>query len=279
MGKIAFLTDSTSGILRNELKDVFVVPLGTNIGGVEYIDNIDLSTDQFYEILKTKNDGAKSFQPSPKSFHEVYQKIINCDYEHIIAIHPSSELTGTYQQSVAISQDYDIDVTVIDSRIGDYPIRRMIEEGIKAIKMGKTYSFTVKMLKDLVNKSRLILYPENLQQLMRSGRLSRSQAIIAGMLNIQLITEFEKGKLIPIKKTRTKKKAWDFISQKIVSEISEDNPSKIGVSYAGDRKASIPIIKFIKDTFPEKIVECYPLVPVAGVHTGYGTIAISWIKA
>lgn len=50
MEKIAFLTDSTSGIRADEYKDVFIVSLGTIIDGKEYIDNKDIEIDDFYML-------------------------------------------------------------------------------------------------------------------------------------------------------------------------------------------------------------------------------------
>ncbi|PTG88125.1 hypothetical protein BU645_11710 [Staphylococcus chromogenes] len=119
MEKIAFLTDSTSGIRADEYKDVFIVSLGTIIDGKEYIDNKDIEIDDFYMLLKENGDDAKTFQPSPKAFESAYQEIVNLGYTHVIAIHASKELTGTINQSKMISQQFEIKSTVIDSKIGD----------------------------------------------------------------------------------------------------------------------------------------------------------------
>lgn len=278
MEKIAFLTDSTSGIRVDEYDDVFIVSLGTIIDGKEYIDNTDIDTDDFYMLLEKNGDGAKTFQPSPEAFESTYQKIVNLGYTHVIAIHASKELTGTFNQSQMISQQFEIETTVIDSKIGDYPLRRMIEEAIKLKNTNASYDKIVNQVLKYTEKPKLILSPKNLDQLKKSGRLSRSQSLIAGILNIQLVIEFDNGKIYPIKKSRTKKKSWDFIHKKLVKEINNDNPIKIGVSYAGSKEGLEELVNWLKQQFPQKTIDTYPLVPVAGVHTGFGTIAISWIQ-
>ncbi|TDM02457.1 DegV family protein [Macrococcus carouselicus] len=279
MEKIAFMTDSASGFGLTEHPDVFVVPMGVIVNDQEYVDYRDIQTHEFYDLLKDYGNGAKTFQPSPQSFHDTYQKIVDNGYTHVIAIHATKELTGTYQSSEMTSREFDIESTVINSNVGDYPLRRMVEEGVRLSEAGESYAAIVTKVKEYAEEPSLIIYPKNLQQLKNSGRVSRSQGIIAGLLNIQLIIEFEDGKLYPIEKIRSKKKALNFIHNKITKEITEDNPSKIGVSYAGEHEEADLMVEWLKDRFPDKTIEKHPLVHVAGVHTGYGTIAIGWIKA
>ncbi|WJP98104.1 DegV family protein [Macrococcus bovicus] len=279
MEKIAFITDSASGFGIHEHPDVYVVPMGVVLNNQEYVDYIDIQTDEFYDKLQTYGDGAKTFQPSRQKFHETYQKIVDSGYTHVIAIHATQEMTGTYESSEMASREFDIESTVINSKIGDYPERRMIEEGVKAAEAGIPYEEIVQRIKDFTKDPVLMIYPKNLNQLKNSGRVSKSQGIIAGILNIQLILDFEDGKLYPIEKIRSKKKALSFIHGKLESRIEQDNPSKIGVSYAGEHSEADQLIAWLKERYPEKTIEKYPLVHVAGVHTGFGTIAIGWIKA
>ncbi|TDL98072.1 DegV family protein [Macrococcus brunensis] len=279
MTKIAFITDSASGFGIDEHPDVFVVPMGVIVNEKQYIDYIDIQTEEFYDLLKDYGNGAKTFQPSPQSFHDTYQKAVDQGYTHIIAIHATKELTGTYQSSEMTSREFNIESTVINSNVGDYPLRRMVEEGVKASEAGESYEAIVSKIRELADDPYLILYPKDLNQLKNSGRVSRSQGIIAGLLNIQLIIEFEGGKLYPIEKIRSKKKALKFIHEHIAEEIAQDNPSRIGVSYAGEEEEADLMVAWLNEQYPDKTIDKYPLVHVAGVHTGYGTIAVGWVRA
>jgi len=277
--KIAFITDSASGFDINEHPDVYVVPMGVVLNNKEFVDYIDIQTDEFYEQLRTYGDGAKTFQPSRQKFHDTYQKVVDKGYTHVIAVHATRDLTGTYESSEMASREFDIESTVINSRIGDYPERRMVEEGVKAAEAGVSYQEIVERIKQYAEDAVLMIYPKNLTQLKNSGRVSKSQGIIAGILNIQLILDFKNGKLYPIEKIRSKKKALSFIHGKLESRIEQDNPSKIGVSYAGEHEEADQLIEWLKERYLDKTIEKKPLVHVAGVHTGYGTITIGWIKA
>ncbi|MCE3021034.1 DegV family protein [Staphylococcus pasteuri] len=278
MNKIAFITDSSSGIGLHEYSDVYVVPMGTRINNKDYTDMVDISSQEFFELLKQYENGATTFQPTPQSFIDTYQKVIDDGYTHVIAIHATSALTGACEQSKSVSRDFDIESTIIDSMTGDYPLRRMVEEGIKAKNNNESYQAIIDKVNDLQNASTLIFYPKNLNQVKNSGRLSRSKALIAGILNIQIIIEFQKGKIVLADKLRTKKKAFNYLINKLKDEITRDNPSKVGVSYTGEHETADSIIKFLKEKFPNKIIEKNPLINVGAVHTGYGTVAIGWIN-
>lgn len=60
----------------------------------------------------------------------MYDHIESLGYTHVIAIHPSSELTGSFQNSVKASQESSLTCAVIDSRIGSYPMKAMINKGM-----------------------------------------------------------------------------------------------------------------------------------------------------
>lgn len=54
MSKVAILTDSNSGITQAQSKDmgVTVIPMPFFIDGVEYLEDINLTQEEFYEKLK-----------------------------------------------------------------------------------------------------------------------------------------------------------------------------------------------------------------------------------
>lgn len=278
MSKIAFITDSASGFQQGEHQDVYVVPMGVIINDQQYVDQVDISTEDFTTLLKDYGDGAKTFQPSPQSFHDTYQSIVDGGYTHIIAIHATKELTGTFQSSTITSRAFDIESTVIDSQIGSYPLRRLVEYGVELAEQGKSYEQIVEQVEQLSQSPTLFLYPKNLNQLKNSGRVSKAQGLLAGLLNIQLILAFDGGKIYPIEKSRSKKKVIAALQQKIAEKIRMDQPSKVGVIYTGEHEEADKVIDWLKEEFPNVTVEKEALVPVAGVHTGYGTLGIGWIN-
>src|SRR5699024_2295361 len=101
------------------------------IDGQAYRDGIEKTTEEVYEMLRESGEGAKTSQPTTGEFIQVYEALDNDDrYDAIIAIHASSELTGTYQSSIIASEAGSKPVHVIDSRIGSYPMAKMIQSAV-----------------------------------------------------------------------------------------------------------------------------------------------------
>src|SRR5699024_11285373 len=77
-------------------------------------------------------------QPAFGEFIKLYEKLKE-EYDYGIAIHASSELTGTYDSSKNASHQTGFPVEVIDSKIGAYALGKMIRNGVKFEQAGKSY--------------------------------------------------------------------------------------------------------------------------------------------
>ena len=117
MGKIAIVTDSLADVPEEFIKmyNVYVAPLVINIDGISYKDAVDLSKDDFYNLL---NEGKMptTSQVPPAEFIDMFEDLLK-SYECIIAILLSSKLSGTYQSAVIAKNTLNNDkIFIIDSR-------------------------------------------------------------------------------------------------------------------------------------------------------------------
>lgn len=276
--KLAWLIDTTTYIDQNvDKKDLFVVSLSTIINGKPYKDTEFESSKSFFKLLKENGNGAKTAQPTPQDFIEVYEQIEQEGYTHVIAIHPSSNLSGTYASSLSTSQTFSMETHVIDSGTGGFPQKALVEYGKKLLDDGLSFEGIKDKLESVKKSSELYLLPKNLHQLKNSGRVSNSKYILSGLLNIKLLLKLELGTIDLKLKSRGMKKIEAYLVQHI-NEAIKNGVQRIAVLHAGnDTEAHIwkeRILTINRNV--EVLIE--PLVPVASVHTGYGTIAIAWIN-
>ncbi|WP_335873019.1 DegV family protein [Bacillus sp. 2205SS5-2] len=275
--KIAWITDSTCSLSEEfiSLHNIEVIPLNVIFGDTSYKENIEITAEQFYEKLSASDALPKTSQPAIGEFVERFKELKE-KYEYGIAIHASSSLTGTYQGSLMAAEMVGFPVQVIDSKVGSYALGNMIEQGILLEKSGKSYETIVEYIRTLPDKARLYLVPGSLEQLQKGGRLSTTQTFIGNLLKLQLIIKFEDGKVILSEKVRTVKKV-----KKRLYEIFDEASHKIkeaSVVHGNDRS--------IAEEWKEELQKIYPnirftttiLSPVAGSHTGQGTMGLSWIK-
>ncbi|GGM35220.1 hypothetical protein GCM10011351_21540 [Paraliobacillus quinghaiensis] len=279
MKKIAWITDSTCGLSEEFIAkhNIFVLPMIVNINDISYREDIDISKDEIYNLLKDYGEGAKTSQPPYGDFVELYKKLKD-EYEIGIAIHASSELTGTYQSSISASKMFDFPVEVIDSKIGSYALGKMIANGIELESAGKTYEEIVEILKAYPNKTEMYLLPENLEQLKRSGRVSTTQTVFANLLQINLLLRFYNGKVMVEEKIRSKKRAKRRLFQIVEDAYKEGQFEEICIMHAGVKGQAEKWKEELENVHAGLKIRIEALVPVAGVHTGYGTMSISWLK-
>lgn len=281
MQKIAIVTDSAAGLGHEytDEHDIRVLPMTVIIDGRAYRDGMDKTTEEVYDMLEESGEGAKTSQPNIGEFIDVYEALDDDDrYDAIIAIHASSELTGTYQSSISASEDVSKPVHVIDSRIGSYPMARMIQAAVEGRNSDEALVDIVQKVKDMTSGAQLYLLPQSFSQLRKSGRLSASQSMLASLLNIHIKLMFDDGKVIVGEKVRTKKKMINATMDKLEEHVKQDAVKTLAIVHAGNET----LIKEWKERVENRLsgidLVVQPLVTVAGVHAGHGTIGFGFIK-
>lgn len=279
MKKIAWITDSSCGLSPEFAREnnVFIVPLNVVINGKSYKEDIDITKDEFYQLLKEHGDDAKTSQPAFGDFLELYERLKE-GYDHGIAIHASSQLTGTYQSSISAAEMTGFKAEVIDSKMGDYALGSMIKKGIQYVKEGYSLDQVVSKLRELPDRAQMYLMPQNLEQLRKSGRVSTAQSLFASLLNIHLILGFDNGKVVVKDKVRIKKRAKKKMFQLLQEAMEKYELKEICIQHAGVREQAEVWKNEIQELYQELIIHIQTLVPVAGVHTGHGTMCISWLR-
>lgn len=279
MQKCAWITDSTSGLSEEFIKEhnIYVLPLNVIVNGVSYKENIELTADEFYEKLSEHGEGAMTSQPAFGEFVNLYEELKE-KYDYGIAIHASKMLTGTYESSKMASKQTGFPVEVIDSKMGNYALAKMIKNGLEMQAQGKTYEEIVAKLQSFPEEAEMFLLPESLEQMKRSGRVSAPTAMFASLLNINIILGFDNGKVVVKDRVRTKKRAERRLFSMITEAIDKHKLDEISVMHAGMKDKALKWKQDIEAMHDQLKVQIDTLVPVAGVHAGYGTMAVSWLK-
>lgn len=256
---------------------IYVIPLNVIINGVSYKENIDLTNEDFYEKLKEPNVDAKTSQPAYGKFVRLYEKLMET-YDCGIALHASSSLTGTYQSSIRAAEQTGFPVEVIDSKIGNYALKKILLNGLERSKQGMSYEDVVREMRQETNQTEMYLMPASFEQMRKSGRVSTTQAVLASLLNIQILLCFEDGKVVIADKVRTKKRAKKKLFDIINEAINKDKVKEVCLMHSGVLEKANSWKEELEQIHKQVKVKIETLVPVAGVHTGFGTMAVSWLR-
>ncbi|WHY01304.1 DegV family protein [Neobacillus sp. DY30] len=276
--KIAWITDTTASLSKEfiEKHHIHVIPLHVVINDTYYKETIDISAEDFYERMKNEEGKFQSSQPNIGDIVDLYERLKE-EYDFGVAIHASSTLTGTYQTSVMAAEMAGFKLFAIDSRTGSFPLSFLVKRGIELVEQGHEIGEVVDRLNNLREHTRLFLVPSNLDQLHKSGRVSGSQKILASLFNIKPILSIEDGAAKIKDKVRTEKKALAWLVNHLKEDLDTKAVQKVAIVHANDREKADGLERIINETFPAIETEKLMLITVAGVHTGVGTLGLSWV--
>ncbi|MDI6860466.1 MAG: DegV family protein [Caldisericia bacterium] len=197
---IKIVTDSTWDFDEETRKehDIEVVPLYLTIKGKRYREGVDISNEEFYEIMKTSEKLPQTSQPTPFDFVDVYKKLLK-EFEKIISIHISSKLSGTYNSALIAKNEIDKDnrITVIDSKNASGALGLIVYFASLLKKEGKAFNEIVEGVKKAIDKIVTIFVLDNLKALEMGGRIGKAKYLIGTILNFKPVLSLKNGIIEP----------------------------------------------------------------------------------
>lgn len=279
MKKIAWITDTAAQLDENFIRkhDVYVLPLSVVFSDGEYRESIDLTQEEFYGKLREADVSPKTSQPAIGDMLALYEKLQSDGYDLAIALHLSSGLSGTFATAQSAAEMAELKVYPIDSKIGSFPMVKMIETGAELFAEGKDAEEVVATLKHMADKSHLSFIPSSLKQLHKSGRVSGTQAFLSNILNIKLVITFEDGKTVMKEKVRSNKRAKSNVVSSLRSAMAAGTVPEVAVNHCNNAGDAEVWKNELLQEFPNLKVQVVPLSVCVGVHAGEGTTGLSWV--
>jgi DegV family protein with EDD domain len=273
---IQLVTDSTCDLPREiiEKYNITVVPLTIHIDGKDYLESKELSPEEFYEKMQRADKLPKTSMPSPAAFAEVFDEL--SEKGPVLCLTISSGLSGTYN-SACLGRDYSKgDVRVIDTLSGSLGLGIQLIEAGELIKQGKGIDEIVDHLKNMAERTKVIILLNTLENVVKGGRLSKFQGSLAKLLDIKVILHGVNGKVEILEKIRGKKK---FLKRSIelIGNLKEDFSNTIfGITHINNLKdAEFLKSEIIKKYNPKEVIMNY-MGATMGTYAGEEGLIISF---
>lgn len=283
--KTAIIVDSTA-YLSDELAehaDVYQVNLSVTFSdGAVGPDSRDQAGQlAFYHRLVSERQLPTTSQPVPGDYYDVLDEIVAKGYDVVYCIHMSSGISGTFQTAKMITSEYQDRLTIfcIDSKGASVLMEGLVQQTLRLSDSALTPDEIYDKLLWVAQNSRIYLMVEDLNNLVKGGRLSAAAALVGGMLKVRPVLMFDaEGKIVVYEKIRTNKRVYQCWL-KLAHQAIEDFPDGIDISFA--HSAAYDEINSVKDVFqkhlPEINFRISGLGPVVGTHTGAGTKGFCFI--
>ncbi|SJX71247.1 DegV family protein [Enterococcus faecium] len=277
--KLAVVTDS-SAYLPERIKnhpDLFVIPIPLIMDGKIYNEGIDIEADEYYRLLKNSKDFPTTSQPVVGEVLALYEELKEKGYDTILSIHLSSGISGFVNTLFAMKDDIS-GVTVIpyDSKITSMPMGHMVEAALDLNDEGQPLDEILAHVDRIRDNTYAYLIVDDLNNLVRGGRLTNGAALIGSLLKIKPILTFSEGKIVLFEKIRSSKKAFARAEEIIGKRNNEIQPPvKLYVIHANNLEVAIAEKEKLQKKYPNAEIEVGHFGPVIGTHLGEKAIGIA----
>ncbi len=280
VSKIAIATDSNSGItqkLAGEL-GVFVLPMPFTIDGATFFEDINLSTEEFFEALDQDKDVMTS-QPNPVDLTEFWDSILK-EYDSIVYIPMSSGLSGSCQTAMMLAEEYEGRVQVVDNQRISVTMRHSIEDAQQLIELGYDAAAIKQILEEDRFRSSIYIMLDTLYYLKKGGRITPAAAALGTILRLKPVLQIQGEKLDAYAKARTVTQAKTIMTNAIQNDIEKRfsgdyRDMKISIAYTRNIDAAIAFREELKAVFPEAEINIDHLSLSVSCHIGAGALALA----
>lgn len=274
---IYLVTDSTA-YLTDEVRSKYNVrtaSLKVNVGDKTYDEEGGITKAEFFKLLASVDTTPTTSQPSAGDFISVYQDLIADEQDRVISIHISEGFSGTVPNAQAAARELAPDrIHVVDSRTTATALMNMVISAGEAVAAGKSVEEILSMLERMVQESCIYFSVDTLEYLHKGGRIGAASRFLGTLLNIKPILYVHEGKIQPLDKTRTTKKARKRIFDEVVQAVGQ-RPSRVGVIHIQAEEAAQAMAELVREQLNCVSLHITEVGPVIGSHVGPGTLGLS----
>lgn len=255
-----------------------VVPLYVRFGDESFRDYVELSPDAFYERLRSATQTPTTSQPTPGDFLAAYEELAG--YERILSLHIAGKLSGTIESARAAANALGGErVRTIDSESASAAIAMLGLAIQRRLEAGTSDEQVDELVERYRRDAGLLFTVETLEYLARGGRIGRARAWAGELLNIKPILSIREGEVLPIKRVRGNRKAFNEFATTFEASSRDVPALRVGIAHADAPERAEALRKMVRATRPAAEIEIVTVLgPVVGAHAGPGTVGFFWFE-
>jgi DegV family protein with EDD domain len=269
--KLAVITDSAANLTQETLKkypNLYVIPLMIVIDGKNHRDQIDVTAQQIYNDIDTKD--ITTSLPSMEDLSALLEDLKKKGYTDCLVINLSSGLSGTFNAfRLAFEDVKGINITHYDSKTLGGGLGYIVEYAMELIAAETPLKEILPKLEKLRFEDSLAIYTINtLKYLKKGGRIGKVAGTVGDLLHLKpVITVNDQGVYITLSKAvglqRSLLSMKDIMVKKFANDLID-----LTIHYGDDRDKAQVLGERLKNELNVRKLTLSPLTPVLGIHTG-----------
>lgn len=273
------VTDRACDLTSAQLEglDIHYIPMQMTLDGKTYSSGVDISAEEFYDLITTTEGLPITSQPSPGVFAEMYRELAKKD-PHILSIHVSSGLSGTFSSAQQGAQMVpEANVTLWDSMTLSAPLGWQVEWAARAVKAGWPIDRILERLEAIRKNTEGIYTLDSLKYLIHGGRISHLKGLVASLLHIRPIIGVDKvtGKYYTLSQERTMRRALEKLAEIARNFYPKGKLLRVQLLH-GKNPAMLPVLReAVERLGKSEWLPTATVAPILGAHTGPTLIGLS----
>ena len=275
---VTIVTDSSADLPDSVLDrhGIALVPLQVMFGSSTFRDRVELKPEDFYRRLRSTVELPTTSQPTPAAFIQAFRDARQ-EADEVVAVLLGSNLSGTFASAQAAIRVGGVQgVHLVDTRLASLGVGLLALRGAELAEVGWSGERIATELTRLRSQSGMLLTVDRYDNLLRSGRISRGKAWLAGMLDVKPILSFDSdGHVVPIERVRGR----ENLETRVLALLDErltprPRTVRFGVAHADAPEAAERIRAALVEKFRPQ--DCFVTLAtgVLGTHVGPGAWGI-----
>jgi DegV family protein with EDD domain len=275
---VAIVTDSSADLPDSVLDQhgIALVPLQVMFGSSTFRDRVELKPEEFYRRLRQSSELPTTSQPTPAAFIQAFRDA-RAEADAVVAVLLGSNLSGTFASAQAAIRTGGVtDVHLVDTRLASLGVGLLALRGAELAALGWPAERIAAELTRLRDQSGMLLTVDQYDNLLRSGRISRGKAWLAGMLDVKPIMSFDgEGRVVPVERVRGRENL-EARALALLEERLTPRPRAVrfGVAHADAPEAAERLRSALVERYQPQ--DCFVALAtgVLGTHVGPGAWGI-----
>ncbi|MGX7200548.1 DegV family protein [Enterococcus nangangensis] len=282
--KIAIVADSTA-FIPPALKthpNLRLLDIPVMLAEKTFLEGVEESVAAFYQEMAVSSEFPKTSQPSVGEMITTFENLKKDGFQQVISIHLSSGISGTVSTVTSIKDEIPgLEIIPFDSLITSVPMGHMVRQALADVDAGKSVAEIIAHLEMIRQENHAFIVVDNLNQLVKGGRLTNGVALIGGLLKIKPVLTFTKedGKIVVHEKIRTSKKALARVEDLLLAKAQADPDFTFFIIHANAKAEAEEEKARLLAENPAMNIEIAFFGPVIGAHLGEKALGFGWVKS
>lgn len=272
------VTDSTACLppALAAARGIVVVPLQVVIGSQVYDEGTEGARPSQVAAALKEFVPVSTSRPSPAAMGEVYEALVAEGAEAVVAVHISSEMSGTYESAQLAARSASVPVITVDSRHVGAATGFAALAAADVLDAGGDVESAARAARKSASGAKSYFYVDTLEYLRRGGRIGAGAAFLGGALSVKPLLEIRDGRVASLEKVRTSAKALARLEELLVRSAGSAQID-LCISHLASPERAEALASHLAERLQENLsgreVSCLEVGGVLGAHVGPGMVS------